>query len=317
MLADTGLILGGFLLLFFGADRLIHGSVRLSLRLGITPLVIGLTVVAFGTSTPELFVSLRANLGGNGDIALGNIIGSNIFNIAVILGLAGLIHPITIASQLIRQDIPVMIAATILFVVVSMGLVIERPEGAVLFALLLVYIAITVRVAKEDCEPELTDEITHHLPARNGRVAGDIGWIVAGIALLVAGSNLLIEGAVSLAQAAGVSEAVIGLTLIAAGTGLPELATSIMAALKKESDLAVGNIVGSNIFNLLCIGGVSSLVRPLRFPAIEAIDLYVMLGLAVALLPLCWTRMRIGRRESALLLASYGFYLYYIWPTMS
>lgn len=315
MLVDGLFILAGFLLLFSGAEGLIRGSVRLSLRSGISPLIIGLTVVAFGTSTPELFVSVKANLSGSGDIAIGNIVGSNIFNIGVILGIAALLQPIKITSQLVSQDIPVMIGATVLFIVLSRDMTIIRPEGIVLFLMLLVYLWLNIRLARQGKEDALAEEVEHHLPAGNTSLFSDLAWMAGGIALLVIGSNLLVHGAVNLAKMAGISEAVIGLTLIAAGTGLPELATTLVAAMKKETDLAVGNIVGSNIFNLLCIGGLSSMVSPLRAPDIEFMDLAVMMGLAVILLPLSWTKLRIGRREGVLLLATYAAYLYFIWPS--
>ena len=305
---------GGFVLLFGGADVLIRGSVRLSIRSGLSPLVIGLTVVAFGTSTPELFVSLRANFTGNGDIAAGNIVGSNIFNIAVILGIAALLQPIKVKSQLVLQDIPVMIGATWLFFVMSRDMALHRTEGGILFALLLVYVIMTVWLAKKDNEPEVLEEFEHLIPARQGKLVLDLLMVAGGIALLLAGSNLLVTGAVHIAEAAGVSPAIIGLTLVAAGTGLPELATSVVAAIKKEADIAVGNVIGSNIFNLLCIGGLSPLIKPLRFPEIELSDFAVMAVLSVLLLPLAWTRMRLGRREGCLLLACYAAYLYYIWP---
>ena len=315
MLLYLASIAGGFVLLSFGADALIRGSVRLSLRSGISPLVIGLTVVAFGTSTPELFVSMKANLGGSGDIAVGNIVGSNIFNIAVILGLAALIQPIRVQSQLIRQDIPVMIAASLLFYVMVLDRELGRTEGVVLFTLLIGYVVLTIRQARQGGEETLTEEITHHMPAATTRPAGDAAWIAGGILLLVGGSQLLVQGAVGLAREARISEAIIALTIVAAGTGLPELATSIAAALKKESDLAVGNVIGSNIFNLLCIGGFSAAMKPLRAPDIELADLVTMAALAVLLLPVLRIGMRIGRIEGALLLACYGTYLYHIWPT--
>jgi len=314
MLVNWLLVAGGFFLLFAGADGLIRGSVRLSLRSGISPLVIGLTVVAFGTSAPELFVSLRANFAGNGNLAAGNIVGSNIFNIAVILGISALLKPINVKSQLISQDIPVMIGASALFFVMSRNLSIARMEGGILFFLLLLYVVITVRLAKKWKEPELAEEFEHMMPVSRGRLSIDVLLVAGGIALLLTGSHLLVQGAVRIAIDAGVSQAIIGLTLVAAGTGLPELATSVVAAMKKESDLAVGNVIGSNIFNLLCIGGLSPLIKPLSFPEIEWMDFTVMMVLSVVLLPLCWTRMRLGRREGLLLLAAYAAYLYYIWP---
>ncbi len=314
MVVDLLFIAAGFVLLAFGADALIRGSVRVSLRYGISPLIIGLTVMAFGTSAPELFVSIDANLRGSGDIAIGNIVGSNIFNISMILGLAALLQPIKIKSQLVIQDIPVMIAASLLFFVMARDLTIHRVEGLILFVFLAGYIMLTIRQARQGGEDDLAEEITHHLPAGGTSMVADLGWIAGGIALLGGGSHLLVHGASQLARAAQVSEAIIGLTIVAAGTGLPELATSVAAAIKKESDLAIGNVIGSNIFNLLCIGGLSSLIQPLRAPDIEMMDLVVMSVLAAVLLPLAWTGLRIGRREACLLLASYAAYLYYIWP---
>jgi len=315
MVVDWFLIITGFLLLFFGADALIRGSVRISVRSGISPLIIGLTVVAFGTSTPELFVSIKANLAGKGDIAIGNIVGSNIFNISIILGLAALLHPIKVKSQLVSQDIPVMIGSSLLFVVVTRDMTIQRVEGVLLFLMLITYIILNIHLARQGREVELCEEFEHHLPKESGRLVIDLLWIIAGIAILMTGSTLLVKGAVNLAKAAGISEAVIGLTLIAAGTGLPELATTLVATFKKETDMAVGNIVGSNIFNVLCIGGLSSVVKPLNAPDIEFTDLAVMMVLSVILIPLCWTGLRIARREGILLLASYAAYLYFIWPT--
>lgn len=308
-------IAAGFVLLTVGADRLVAGSVRLSLRFGISPLLIGLTVVSFGTSAPELFVSLHASLLGNGDIAMGNIIGSNIFNLSMILGLAALMQPITIKSQLIRQDIPVMIAVTILFYVVTRDLMMQRWEGGVLFVLLIGYIVLMITQARRGGEPELTEEISHHIPAKAaGSALVDAAWIVAGIGLLVLGSHWLVGSAVKVAEALGVSQAIIGLTLVAAGTSLPELATSVVAALKKESDIAVGNVVGSNIFNILGIGGLATLVKPFSFPDLEASDFYVMLALSVILLPLAFSSRRLGRIEGLFFLSCYAGYLYFIWP---
>jgi len=315
MLVDWSLIITGFVLLFFGADALIRGSVRISVRSGISPLIVGLTVVAFGTSTPELFVSIKANLNGNGDIAIGNMVGSNIFNISIILGLAALLQPIKVKSQLVSQDIPVMIGSTILFVVLTRDMSIQRVEGGILFLMLIIYIILNIRLARQGKEIELAEEFEHHMPAGGGRLFFDVFLIAAGIGILLLGSTALIHGAVNVAKSAGISEAVIGLTLIAAGTGLPELATTLVATIKKETDMAVGNVVGSNIFNVLCIGGISSLVKPLQAPDIEFIDLAVMTALSVILLPLCWSGLKIARREGVMLLASYAAYLYFIWPT--
>ncbi len=316
MLISLAWIIAGLVLLTVGADRLIAGAVRLSLRLGITPLIIGLTVVAFGTSAPELFVSLQASLNNTGDIAMGNIIGSNIFNLSIILGIAALSQPIEVKSQLIRQDIPVMIAATLLFYVMSQDMTLSRWEGGTLFFLLVMYILLMIRLARRGGETELIEEIEHHMPAKaGGSVIVDGLWIAAGIGLLVLGGNWLVSGAVDIAKMLGVSEALIGLTIVAAGTSLPELATSIVAAIKKESDIAVGNVVGSNIFNLLCIGGLAPLVKPFAFPDVEPADFLVMIALTLVLLPITLTARRIGRVEGMFFLGCYAAYLYYIWPT--
>ncbi|MGA1193074.1 MAG: calcium/sodium antiporter [Kiritimatiellia bacterium] len=305
----------GFVALTVGGDRLVSGAVGLARRFGISSLVIGLTVVAFGTSAPELFVSLQAGLRGTGDIAMGNIIGSNIFNLSVILGAAALMQPINVKSQLIRQDIPFMIAATLLFYFITRDVNLTRLEGGLLFLILIGYITVTVIMARKAPEPDLTREVEHHLPPRAaGGLFVDVVWVAAGIGLLALGASWLVDGAVAIARALEVSEALIGLTLVAAGTSLPELATTVVAALKKESDIAVGNVVGSNIFNLLCIGGLAPLFNPLSFPDMQTADFLVMIALTLIMLPLSISRMRIGRIEGLLLLSAYGAYLYFIWP---
>ncbi len=315
MLVNVAWMAVGFVLLFTGADRLVNGSARLAMRIGISPLIIGLTIVAFGTSTPELFVSMKANLAGRSDIACGNIVGSNIFNLGMILGLSALIRPITVKSSLIRQDIPVLIAATMMFFAMAHERILQRWEGALLFAALLGYLALHIRIIRRGPpDPELTGEIEHNLPIVKGNALTDTGWMVVGLILLVIGSEALITSAVKLAQHFNISEAIIALTIIAAGTGLPELATSLVAAIKKEADIAVGNIIGSNIFNLLCIGGLTPLVKPMFFGEIEAMDFLFMTGLTLMLFPISWSGLRIGRREGLLLLGCYGFYLYTVWP---
>jgi cation:H+ antiporter len=308
-------IAASFVLLTVGGDRLVAGAVGLARRFGISSLIIGLTVVAFGTSAPELFVSLQASLRGTGDIAMGNIIGSNIFNLSVILGAAALMQPINVKSQLIRQDIPFMIAATLLFYFITRDVNLTRVEGGLLFLILIGYVTVTVIMARKAPEPELAGEIEQHLPARGRRgLALDLLWVAAGIGLLALGASWLVDGAVAIARTLNVSEALIGLTIVAAGTSLPELATTVVAALKKESDIAVGNVVGSNIFNLLCIGGLAPLFNPFSFPDLQNADFLVMIALTLIMLPLSLTRMRIGRIEGLLLLAAYGAYLYFIWP---
>ena len=301
-----------------GAHFLVRGASGIALHFGLSRLVVGLTVVAFGTSSPELAVSLKAALGGNGGIAIGNIVGSNIFNIAVVLGLSALIVPLVVHLQIIRWDVPIMLAVTALFVFFAIGDgVVRRWEGAVLFAGIIAYTVTAVRMARREVKaaveyvPATTVETVAEDPAKLLRCAG---LTALGLALLTGGSELLVRNAVALAEAWGVGPAVIGLTIVAAGTSLPELATSIVAAFRRETDLAVGNIVGSNIFNLLCIGGAAGLASPIAAGGIGWLDLGAMALTSLLLLPLMRTGFRIVRWEGALLLAIYAGYLFLRWP---
>lgn len=304
-------IIAGIILLYFGAESLVRGSSSLAARFGIPPLVIGLTIVAFGTSAPELLVSLSAAATGANDVAVGNVVGSNIFNIAVILGLTALVRPPVVHMDLIRREIPFLILVSL----VGFGLIwfgsISRPTGILLFLCLCGYIMFSIRSAKR--VPE-TGQVTDLPESRRGRVWVYGVLVVAGLGILVAGSHLFVTGAVGTARALGVSEAVIGLTIVAAGTSLPELATSLVAAFKKESDVAIGNIVGSNIFNLLCILGLTASVLPLEVGGIGLRDAGLMLGLAVLLLPFAFSQRSISRLEGSVFLGLYGVYLYFLWP---
>ena len=304
------LILLGFVLLYYGAEFLVKGASSLAASLGVPPLVIGLTVVAFGTSMPELLVSVSAGVSGKGDIAIGNVVGSNIFNIALILGLAAIFNPLKVKMQLIKFDVPVMIVASLGLLWILRDKVIDRAEGILLFVLFLGYIGYTVYMAlrTKQTSGEYEEEFSAEKSIKGFIVQG--AMIVGGLGLLVGGSKALVMGAVDLAKLFGVSEAVIGLTIVAAGTSLPELATSVIAACKKEADISIGNIVGSNIFNILCILGASSMITPLQAQGISALDIYVMAGLSVITLPLMWTGFTITRKEGALLLSAYGGYLF-------
>lgn len=304
------LILVGVLFLYLGAEGLVRGSSRIAARLGIPPLVIGLTVVAFGTSAPEMTVSVAAAVRGSGDVALGNVVGSNLFNIAVILGLTALIRPPVIHLDLIRREIPLLIVlSTIGLGIISLGEV-PRWLGIVLFSGLILYTVVTVRMARA----QSGDELPSADQASPQPLGGSAMLALLGLGLLVAGSHFFVTGAVALAQRFGVSEAVIGLTIVAAGTSLPELATSVVAALKRESDVAIGNIVGSNIFNLLGILGLTASISPLMQVGITWRDAWFMLGTAVLLLPFAFTRRTISRTEGGVMLAIYGIYLAMLWP---
>lgn len=308
-------LLLGLVLLFFGGEGLVRGSASLALRLGLTPLVVGLTVVAFGTSAPEMVVSVKAALDGQGAIAIGNVIGSNSFNIGLILGLTALIYPLKVHLQILRIDAPIMVGVSLLAAWMLADLRIGRPEGALLFAGLIAYIAFTVFFAKKvKPSAEVEAEFAEAIPAPRGSVWRDLLFVVGGLALLVAGSRFMVDGALSLARGFGVSEAVIGLTIVAAGTSMPELATCIVAALKKQPDIALGNIIGSNIFNLLGILGVAALAQPMLGTGIKMADLYVTIAFAVALVPIMWSGFKLQRWEGGLLLAGYIAYVAYLWP---
>lgn len=295
-------IVGGFVILTFGAEALVRGASGIALKLGLTPLVIGLTIVAFGTSAPELAVSVKSALAGNSGIALGNVIGSNIANVGLILALTAIIRPIQVQSQMIKRDIPLMILASFVFWGLlldgSLGLI----DGILLVTALVSYLIFSYIKAKKSNE-----QITISANPINPFLA--IVLIIIGIAMLIGGGILFVDGAIDLAKAFGVSEVIIGLTIVAIGTSMPELVTSLVAALKGESDIAIGNVVGSNLFNILGILGITAIVQPVSSMGLENFDFIVMLGLAVVLLPFAWTGLRIGRREGLCLLLIYFGYI--------
>jgi len=302
----------GLGLLVGGGEALVRGASRLATSFGISPLVVGLTVVAFGTSSPELAVSLQAALDGRADLAVGNVVGSNIFNVLFILGLSALIVPLAVQSQLVRFDVPIMIGVSIVVLVLGWGGEIGRLEGAVLFAGLLAYTLFLIRAGRREAPSAPEDEDKH--PSGKEWIK-DIGWIVAGLVLLVFGSRLLVSAAVAIARGLGISELIIGLTIVAAGTSLPEVAASLIAAWRGERDIAVGNVVGSNIFNILGVLGLSGLVSPspltVAAPAVR-FDVPVMVAVAVACLPILYTGKEIARWEGGLFLAYYAAYTLYL-----
>jgi cation:H+ antiporter len=299
----------GLVLLYFGAEGLVRGSSSLALRLGVGPLLVGLTVVAFGTSTPELVVSLMAAYLGQGDISVGNVVGSNICNIGLILGFCALIIPIKVASQIVRVDTPIMIGVTALAMALLYDGALTRFEGIILFILLLVYVLFSIRLARKQVSDPLAGEFSEEIKISKWGTWEDIAFIVGGLVMLVFGARFLVEAAIDIAKAFGLSEAVIGLTIVAVGTSLPEFATSLVAALKKEADIAVGNIVGSNIFNILGILGISSAVTPLSSAGITAIDLGVMMLFALVLWIFSRTGHLLTRFEGFLMLAGYAGYV--------
>jgi cation:H+ antiporter len=305
MLSLFWLAIGG-LLLYLGAEALVRGAAALAYRAGMTPLVVGLTVVAAGTSTPELVVSVAGAVRGDGAIAIGNVVGSNICNILLIASLTAMIRPIVVQHTVVRREIPLMIGVSVLAAALLWwGAGVGRVESGLLFALLVASVAWSVRSAEREAETPAAA-----LPASPSlSVAASVALLVGGLALLVLGADRFVIGAVELARLVGLSETVIALTVVAVGTSLPELATSVVAAFKGESDIALGNVVGSNIFNLLGILGITGLVRPLPLPPGTGADLLVMVATAALVLPLARTGFRLQRWEGALLLALYGGYL--------
>ena len=312
MITTLLILVLGLVLLYFGAEGLVRGSSSLALRLGVGPLLVGLTVVAFGTSTPELVVSLKAAYLDQGDISVGNVVGSNICNIGLILGFSALIIPIKVASQIVRVDTPIMIGVTALALFLLHDGSLSRMEGVILFALLVGYVLFSIRLAKNQATDPLAEEFTEEIKVSKWGVWQDVAFIAAGLVMLVFGARFLVDAAIDIAKAAGLSEAVIGLTIVAVGTSLPEFATSLVAALKKEADIAVGNVVGSNIFNILGILGISAAVTPLSSTGITGIDLGVMAAFAVVLWIFSRTGYRITRGEGFFLLVTYIAYVVWL-----
>lgn len=309
-----GLFIVGLVLLTLGADVLVKGAAHLAGALGISPLIIGLTVVAFGTSAPELAVSTSAAWNGQADLALGNVVGSNIFNVLFILGLSALIAPLLVQQQLIRIDVPVMIGCSLLLLILGMDNLIGRADGVILFAGLLAYIFFLLKTARKE-SPEVQAEYLDgvDISEADGKPhwGKNVGYIALGLVMLVVGSNWLVDGAIELARGFGVSELIIGLTIVAAGTSLPEVATSVMASIRGERDIAVGNVVGSNIFNILCVLGLSSIVSPAGItvaPSALSFDIPVMIAVALACLPIFFAGRIISRGNGALL---FGYYIAY------
>lgn len=303
-------LLFGLILLVLGGEGLVRGSSALASRFGVTPLLIGLTIVAFGTSSPELVVSLQAALKGNSDISLGNIIGSNIGNIGLILGISALIMPLKVQVQIIRKEIPFMILISIL--IAALILTVDSfsfVHGLIFFLMLMTYIFFAIKNSKKEV---ITKEIIEEYTPQKLNAVLSIVFIIAGLAGLVFGSDLFVKGAVEVAKIFGISDLVIGLTIVAVGTSLPELVTSVIAAIKKETDIAIGNIVGSNIFNILGILGITGMVKEINLNSITYADLGVFILFAVLILPLSRTKFVLQRWEGALLLSVYAGYVVYL-----
>lgn len=322
-------LIGGFLLLVAGGELLVRGAVRLAQRLGMSPLLIGLTLVGFGTSTPELVTSVQAALNNSPGIAVGNIVGSNIANILLILGLSALLCPITVGANALRRDGMVVLASAVVFAGVSWWWTLDRAVGVSLVLGLASYVIYAYRQEKQAPagghsaafeKAEAHNEIAPVAapsPTRSpgADVAISLGQVVAGLALVIVGGKYFVDGAIGLARLIGLSETVIGLTVVAVGTSMPEFVTSVIAALRKHSDVALGNILGSNIYNILGIGGLTALIAPTDVPAqIVRFDNPVMIAASLLLVFFAWSGRTITRVEGGILVAGYVAYIALLWP---
>lgn len=313
-LAIVGSLVGGLVILTAGADVLVRGASGLALRFGISALVVGLTVVAFGTSAPEMAVSVAGALNGETDLAIGNVVGSNIFNILFILGVSALIVPLTVDRQMIRFDVPLMVFSALVMYAMSLN-GIQFIEGLFLFGGLLVYVAFQVVQSRKQSNQQKGEfEMEAALqPTQKAWVL--VVFVLVGLVMLVVGSNFFVSGAVSLAKIWGVSDLVIGLTIVAAGTSLPEVATSLMAAFKGERDIAVGNVVGSNIFNIFGVLGTTALVSPNGLAVSEAamkFDIPVMIAASLICIPFFWIGQVLNRWKGLFFFVGYVSYTSYL-----
>lgn len=318
------LLIGGLALLIVGGDIMVRGAVGVATRLGVSPLVIGLTLVGFGTSTPELVTSVQASMAGSPGIAVGNIVGSNIANTLLIMGVAALVAPIAVSSASLKRDGGIMIAAAVLFAALSAVADLSRLTGVVFVSLLIAYVVFSFR--QEKASPadhgaaydkgEAALEVDEGFsPSRASSLGWSLALAIGGLILIVVGGKFLVDGAVALARGYGISETVIGLTIVAIGTSMPELVTSVVAAFRRQSEVAFGNVVGSNIYNILGIGGVTALIAPTTVPPeIVRFDNLIMVGVCLVLFAFAWTGLRIGRREGGLLICGYVIYLVVLWP---
>ncbi len=304
-------IIGGLMLLVFGGELLVKGAVVLAKRLGIPILIVGLTIVSLGTSAPELVVSIFATMGGSPDIALGNVVGSNIANILLVLGLTALVYPITADAKTAKSDGMIMVLLAVLLFAMMTSEAIGQVEGITLLVLMLCYVLHLRQKVKSGADSDIAEELEEET-AYEAPLVKAIVFVVGGIALLVFGAQFLVEGASGFARILGVSEAVIGLTIVAIGTSAPELMTCVVAAYRKHSDIALGNVIGSNIFNILAVIGVTSTIHPIAVnPVLLQVDIWVMLIASVLLIPVMLSGQRISRGEGALFFASYIAYTLY------
>lgn len=326
MLLNALWIVVGVVLVLWGADRLTEGAVAVAERLRVPQIVIGLTIVALGTSMPELCVSVVSALKGTPDLAVGNVVGSNVFNALLIVGVAALVAPMTILRSTVFKDVPcALVASVVLLMMCQNDWVITRLDGAILFVFFLVFMRLTIKgatsaqPAPQDAQGETTQGQTAQEAAADdssakqpmkGWLAGL--WMVVGLAALIGGSNLFVGGATEVARALNVSDAVIGLTIVAGGTSLPELATSVVAAKKGNSGIAIGNVLGSNVLNILFILGLTGMISPMHIEGITNVDLYMMLVSTIMIWFFSFTKYTIERWEGAVLVLTFGGYMWYL-----
>jgi cation:H+ antiporter len=309
MLSSILSILIGLAILTLGAELLVRGGASLALRLGITPLVIGLTIIAMGTGSPEFVVSLEAAIKGNSGIALGNVMGSNIANIALILGCAALIKPMVVKAQILRREMPVLMAVSAFLVIVMWDGVLSRIDGALLTLGFVAYTAGAYFLSKGGESKEVEDEYSEAVTP-SGRAAWvDALFVVGGLVALVFGANIFVDGSVTIARVAGLSEAVIGLTIVAIGTSLPELATSVVASYRDEADISFGNAIGSNVFNVLGVLGIAAMISPIPAEGIRSLDIGVFLGTVIILWAMLGRDYLLDRFEGIILLTGYVIYI--------
>ncbi len=305
----------GIALLYYGAEWLVRGGVGIATRLGIPPLVIGLTLVSFATSSPELVVSIKAAISGSGDLSLGNVVGSNICNVGLILGMSSLLSPTAVDKRLLRFDIPLLLIVSMGFALLGITIgTVGRLAGGVFVILLVFYLLHNLAIARQGATSGVANssEVEEN---RNLKVPFALFLVIVGLGALILGAQLMVSGAVTIATLLGVSNAVIGLTVVAIGTSLPELATSVVAALKHQDDIAIGNVIGSNLFNLLCIMGIAPLISPVHATGLTGVDWTVMLFYTLALYPLVHCNRQIGRKSGSALLTV--FVLYMTWLVIS
>ncbi len=314
MLLHIFFILISLSLLYLGSSWLIKGSSSLALNAGISSLVTGLTIVAFGASSPVLFVSVNAAISGHGNIAIGSVIGSNLFNIYMILGISALVAPLKIKMQLLKIDILILVLTTLIFMMLFTDRQINRFEGGILLSGLIIYTTLKIILARNEKDSDIHLEFGNSVPDKSMKWYYSAILILLGIGVMVAGSQLLVNGAVTIARLLKVGDTIISMTIVAVCTSIPLLVSTIVATVKKENDIAIGTIVGSGIFNILGVIGISGMINPLSAIAISNIDHYVMIGVTLLLLQFFRTKYILKRDDGIFMISMYLIYLYYLWP---